>query len=161
LENQCFLLIRLRVANSRITAKLFDFVLRFLYVEMYYWPFHLREMPRLKRGRGLRGVLSRTEVLRLLRAARGVRKVTVNPIFKGEDMQGLQVFKSPLLIFRSRFYTCAAYSFLMGILMTLFPERVTKNAGVQHPKIPGILRGIGGSMLDSTVFYILIALRTF
>jgi hypothetical protein len=47
------------------------------------------------------------------------------------------------------------------MLMMLFPEHVTKSAGVQHPMISGILRGIGGSILGSTVFYILIALKPF
>ena len=45
--------------------------------------------------------------------------------------------------------------------MMIFPELVTKNAGVQHPMILGILRGIGGSILGSTIFYILIALKPF
>jgi hypothetical protein len=49
----------------------------------------------------------------------------------------------------------------MGILMMIFPELVTKNAGVQHPMILGIVRGIGGSILGSTIFYILIALKPF
>jgi hypothetical protein len=47
----------------------------------------------------------------------------------------------------------------MGILMMVFPELVTRNAGVQHPMISGILRGIGGSILGSTIFYILIAVK--
>jgi hypothetical protein len=49
----------------------------------------------------------------------------------------------------------------MGMLMMIFPELVTKNAGVQHPMILGILRGIGGSILGSTIFYILIAAKPF
>jgi hypothetical protein len=76
-------------------------------------------------------------------------------------MQSLQVPKLALLIFRTIFYICAIYFFLMGILMMIFPELVTKNAGVQHPMILGILRGIGGSILGSTIFYILIALKPF
>ncbi len=55
-----------------------------------------------------------------------------------------------------RIYACAVYFFLMGMLMMVFPELVTKNAGAQHPMILGILRGTGGSILGSTVFYILL-----
>lgn len=76
-------------------------------------------------------------------------------------MPSLQVSKSALIMFRVIFYICATYFFLMGILMMIFPELVTKNAGVQHPMILGILRGIGGSILGSTIFYIVIALRPF
>jgi hypothetical protein len=49
----------------------------------------------------------------------------------------------------------------MGTLMMIFPELVTKNAGVQHPMILGILRGIGGSIIGSTIFYIFIAFKPF
>ena len=76
-------------------------------------------------------------------------------------MQSLQVPKLTLLIFRTIFYICAIYFFLMGMLLMIFPELVTKNAGAQHPMILGILRGTGGSILGSTVFYILVALRPF
>ena len=74
-------------------------------------------------------------------------------------MQSLQVSKFALLTFRAVFCLCALYFFLMGILMMIFPELVTKSAGMQHPMILGILRGIGGSILGSTIFYILIALK--
>jgi hypothetical protein len=80
---------------------------------------------------------------------------------KGDDMQRTQVPRLALFIFRTVFYICAAYFLLMGMLMMIFPELVTKNAGVQHPMILGILRGIGGSILGSTIFYILIALKPF
>lgn len=76
-------------------------------------------------------------------------------------MQSLAVPKLSLLIFRTIFFICAIYLFLMGIMMMIYPELVTKNAGVQHPMILGMLRGIGGSILGSTIFYILIALRPF
>jgi hypothetical protein len=76
-------------------------------------------------------------------------------------MQRTQVHSLALPIFRTVFYICAAYFFLMGMLMMIFPELVTKNAGVQHPMILGILRGIGGSILGSTIFYILIAAKPF
>jgi uncharacterized membrane protein len=76
-------------------------------------------------------------------------------------MQNLRVPRWPLFLFRTVFFACAIYFFLMGMLMMLFPELVTKNAGPQHPMILGILRGTGGSILGSTVFYILIALRPF
>ena len=74
-------------------------------------------------------------------------------------MNKLQVPKLILFIFRTIFYICALYFFLMGIMMMIVPELVTKHAGVQHPMILGIIRGIGGSILGSTIFYILIALK--
>ncbi len=76
-------------------------------------------------------------------------------------MQPSPVPKFALLTFRTIFSVCAFYFFLMGMLMMIAPELATKNAGVQHPLILGILRGIGGSILGSTVFYILIALKPF
>jgi hypothetical protein len=76
-------------------------------------------------------------------------------------MKTPQVSRLSLFLFRAIFYLCAAYFFLMGMLMMLVPELVTKNAGAQHPMILGILRGTGGSILGSTVFYILVALRPF
>jgi hypothetical protein len=76
-------------------------------------------------------------------------------------MNHSQVSKVSLLMFRIILYLCAFYFLLMGLLMMIFPELVTKNAGVQHPMILGILRGIGGSILGSTVFYVMIALRPF
>jgi hypothetical protein len=76
-------------------------------------------------------------------------------------MNPSQVSKVSLIMFRIILYLCAVYFLLMGLLMMVFPELVTKNAGVQHPMILGILRGIGGSILGSTVFYIMIALRPF
>jgi hypothetical protein len=76
-------------------------------------------------------------------------------------MQNPQVPRWALFVFRTVFFVCAIYFFLMGVLMMIFPELVTKNAGAQHPTILGILRGTGGSILGSTVFYILIALRPF
>jgi hypothetical protein len=76
-------------------------------------------------------------------------------------MQSSQVPKLALPIFRTIFYICAIYFLLMGILMMMFPELVTKNAGVQHPMILGIMRGIGGSILGSTIFYIFIASKPF
>jgi hypothetical protein len=79
----------------------------------------------------------------------------------GGDMKGTQVSRSALLIFRSIFFLCALYFLLMGMMMMLAPELVTKGVGVQHPRVMGILRGIGGSILGSTVFYVLIALRPF
>ncbi|HTY21692.1 MAG TPA: hypothetical protein VMC85_01065 [Desulfomonilaceae bacterium] len=74
-------------------------------------------------------------------------------------MQIRRSSKLALLIFRTIFYLCAAYFFLMGIFMMVFPGLVTKNAGVQHPMILGIVRGIGGSIIGSTIFYIAIALK--
>jgi len=74
-------------------------------------------------------------------------------------MQSGRLPNVALFVFRTVFALCAIYFLLMGILMMVFPEQVTKNAGVQHPMILGIIRGIGGSILGSTVFYVLIALK--
>jgi len=49
----------------------------------------------------------------------------------------------------------------MGIMMMISPELVTRNAGVQHPMILGILRGTGGMIIGSTLFYIIIAIKPF
>jgi Na+/H+ antiporter NhaA len=49
----------------------------------------------------------------------------------------------------------------MGIMMMIFPELVTRNAGVQHPLILGMLRGTGGMIIGSTLFYILVAIKPF
>lgn len=76
-------------------------------------------------------------------------------------MQDLPVPRMALLTFRAIFFLCAFYFLLMGVLMMVFPELVTKSAGAQHPMILGIVRGIGGSILGSTIFYILIALKPF
>jgi hypothetical protein len=84
-----------------------------------------------------------------------------HPISRGAGMYNPRVPAMALLIFRIVFYTCAVYFFLMGMLMMVYPELVTRNAGAQHPMILGILRGTGGSILGSTVFYILVALRPF
>jgi hypothetical protein len=76
-------------------------------------------------------------------------------------MHNSKVPKLTLLLFRTILCVCAIYFFLMGMMMMIYPDLVTKNAGVQHPMILGILRGIGGSILGSTIFYILIALKPF
>jgi hypothetical protein len=72
-----------------------------------------------------------------------------------------QVPKVFLLLFRIIFCICAIFFFLMGILMMIFPELVTKNAGMQHPLILGMLRGTGGMIIGSTLFYILVAIKPF
>ena len=74
-------------------------------------------------------------------------------------MHTAHVPRRGLVLFRTVFFLSAIYFFLMGMLLMLFPEVVTKNAGPQHPMVLGILRGTGGSILGSTVFYILIALK--
>jgi hypothetical protein len=73
----------------------------------------------------------------------------------------LQVPKIILFLFRIVFYICAVYFFLLGMMMIIFPELVTRNAGEQHPLVLGILRGSGGSVIISTIFYILIAIKPF
>jgi hypothetical protein len=72
-----------------------------------------------------------------------------------------QIPRILLLLFRVIFYICAIYFLLMGIMMMIFPEIVTRNAGEQHPLILGILRGTGGMIIGSTLFYILIAIKPF
>ena len=72
-----------------------------------------------------------------------------------------RVPKAFLFIFRTIFYICAIFFFLMGIMMMIFPELVTKNAGIQHPLVLGLLRGSGGMIIGSTLFYILVAIRPF
>lgn len=72
-----------------------------------------------------------------------------------------QVPKAILFLFRVIFFICAVYFFLMGIMMMIFPEIVTRNAGEQSPLILGILRGTGGMIIGSTLFYILIAVKPF
>ena len=72
-----------------------------------------------------------------------------------------QVPKVFLFLFRTIFCICAIFFFLMGIMMMIFPELVTRNAGVQHPLILGMLRGTGGMIIGSTLFYILVAIKPF
>jgi hypothetical protein len=72
-----------------------------------------------------------------------------------------QVPKVFLLLFRIIFCICAIFFFLMGIMMLIYPELVTRNAGVQHPMILGILRGTGGMIIGTTLFYILVAIKPF
>ena len=80
---------------------------------------------------------------------------------KGINLNNPKFYIASLILFRIIFFLCSFYFFLMGLLMMIYPDLVTKNAGTQHPMILGILRGTGGSILGSTVFYILIALRPF
>jgi len=47
----------------------------------------------------------------------------------------------------------------MGLFLILFPQMAIRNTGVQHPTILGILRGTGGAVIISLVWYILIALK--
>jgi len=47
----------------------------------------------------------------------------------------------------------------MGLLLILFPQIATKNVGPQNPMILGILRGTGGAVIISLIWYILIALK--
>jgi predicted permease len=62
-----------------------------------------------------------------------------------------------LNFFRIVCYLCGSYFFLMGLLLLLFPQMATKSAGEQNPMILGILRGTGGSVMISFIWYILIA----
>ena len=67
--------------------------------------------------------------------------------------------KKILIPFRILCYLYGFYFFLMGLLLILFPQMVIKNCGVSHPMISGILRGSGGAVIISLIWYILIALR--
>jgi hypothetical protein len=62
-----------------------------------------------------------------------------------------------LIPFRIICYICGSYFFLMGFFLILFPQMAIKNSGVSHPMISGILRGTGGAVIFSTVWYIIIA----
>ncbi len=64
-----------------------------------------------------------------------------------------------LISFRIICYLCGSYFFLMGLFLILFPQMAIKNTGVQHPTILGILRGTGGAVIISLVWYILIAMK--
>jgi hypothetical protein len=70
-----------------------------------------------------------------------------------------QVPKIFFLFFRSIFCVCTIFFFLMGLGMAAFPELITKNAGVQHPLILGMLRGSGGMIIGTTLFYIMVAIK--
>ena len=65
--------------------------------------------------------------------------------------------KKVLIPFRIICYLCGFYFFLMGVLLILFPQMAIKNCGISHPMILGILRGTGGAVIISTVWYIIIA----
>jgi Na+/H+ antiporter NhaA len=77
---------------------------------------------------------------------------------RDHNTQAPKVF---LFLFRTILCICAIFFFLMGIIMMIFPELVTRNAGVQHPLILGMLRGTGGMIIGSTLFYILVAKKPF
>lgn len=65
--------------------------------------------------------------------------------------------KIGLLLFRCIFYFLALYFFLMGVMLVLFPQILTKIAGAPHPVILGMLRGAGGSIIPYSLIYILVA----
>ena len=67
--------------------------------------------------------------------------------------------KSILFVFRIIFFLLAFYFFLMGLMLALFPQILTKVAGEQHPIILGMLRGAGGSILPYSLIYIFIAAK--
>jgi len=64
-----------------------------------------------------------------------------------------------LIPFRIICYLCGSYFFLMGLFLIVFPQMAIKNSGVNHPMILGILRGTGGAVIISLIWYILIALK--
>jgi len=65
--------------------------------------------------------------------------------------------KTVLFLFRGIFYFLALYFFLMGVMLVLFPQILTKVAGTLHPVILGMLRGAGGSIIPYSLIYIFIA----
>ncbi len=62
-------------------------------------------------------------------------------------------------IFRLVLSFMAFYFFLMGFMLLIFPQILTKNAGAQHPIVLGMLRGAGGSIIPYSLFYIFVALN--
>lgn len=68
-----------------------------------------------------------------------------------------KISSSILIPFRIVCYLCGLYFFLMGLLLILFPQFAIRNTGVQNPTILGIIRGTGGAVIISLIWYILIA----
>lgn len=58
------------------------------------------------------------------------------------------------------FVFCAFYFLLMGVSLIFLPEFLTKGlaGGTTNPKVIGMLRGAGGSIIPYSLLYILIAL---
>ncbi len=67
--------------------------------------------------------------------------------------------KRVLFICRIVFSFLAFCFFLMGIMLALFPQFLTRMAGEQHPIVLGMLRGAGGSIIPYSLMYILIAIE--
>ncbi len=67
--------------------------------------------------------------------------------------------KIVLVIFRIVFFFMAFYFLLMGIMLAIFPQLLTKVAGEQSDIILGILRGAGGSIIPYSLIYIFVALK--
>ncbi len=66
-------------------------------------------------------------------------------------------------VFRSIFYFCAVYFFLMGFSLIFFPVFITKGFSNNeiNPTIIGMLRGAGGSIIPYSLLYIMIANKPF
>jgi len=66
-------------------------------------------------------------------------------------------------VFRSIFYFCALYFFLMGLSLIFFPVFITKGLSNSeiNPAIIGMLRGAGGSIVPYSLLYIMIANKPF
>jgi len=66
-------------------------------------------------------------------------------------------------VFRSIFYFCAFYFFLMGFSLIFFPVFITKGFSNNeiNPTIIGMLRGAGGSIIPYSLLYIMIANKPF
>lgn len=64
-------------------------------------------------------------------------------------------------LFRLVLSFMAFYFFVMGLMLLIFPQMLTKSAGAQHPIILGMLRGAGGSIIPYSLFYIYVVLKPF
>jgi len=66
-------------------------------------------------------------------------------------------------VFRSIFYFCAFYFFLMGFSLIFFPMFITKGFSNNeiNQTIIGMLRGAGGSIIPYSLLYIMIANKPF
>jgi len=67
--------------------------------------------------------------------------------------------KLTLIIFRIVLFFMAFYFFMMGLMLALFPQILTKIAGEQHGIILGMLRGAGGSIITYSLIYIFVAIK--
>ena len=67
------------------------------------------------------------------------------------------------VIFKTIFFICALYFFIMGAALISFPHLIIRGVSENNvnPTIIGMLRGAGGSIIPYSLLYILIALNPF